>query len=740
MVAGQGRRILIVQEDSVEAGLLAFHLKQASMTALVATTTQEAWDAVGWGPPEVVVAELKTENIDGLEVVGGLVGKEVAVFLIADGIPTPEEELEALDRGVREIFTKPLDHRIMAARIATAKLRTMEEGDTSETAPIRGWLEDHPITSLLDMCRRLKLNARLVVELPNGEGGHLVIREGKVIDGVRGEHAGRDAVFTVMALATGKFTLTPVVSNDPLLEGADRVRMDLASLLEASTRPRDRTGAPTVSPRTARRPRTKTGLTTLDDLEVPENADADADADAGPATIVSEAPPRMQVETAGAGSGPTTVPDTISSHLAMETPLSRGDAYAPTYISDRPFAAPETQPGGDDDPPQADEAGTRDDVMVFPDDDMMDSLPTGPVDPGAPTTAQELIRALADADPFEETEEAFKALTTRDVEEALEPAVAAEADDEEDDDLDLAVGDFDDVDPLKTHHPTGEHDQVEGPDITDEYAQVVGPDTARTDEDEERAALEVGLGDDDGDDLDPGTEDEAVTQPGIEAREQTVAQLAPDVPMDHEPGPETLVAIAAAMPGYGKKKWMGRTLLIGLALAFLGLGGLVIYRLMAKAPDTSPAAGLATGGEAAPVEEPAEPAQATDVERATESYGRGNLAIEDGEVDQAMDHYREALAVDPDHAGALAGLSAALIDAERYEDAQPMLEELLRVAPSEASAHLSLGLVAHKLDDQANRTKALNTYIELAPDSPHRTEILKLIAGGEVHEGEVVPD
>ncbi len=130
-----GRRILIVQEDSIEAGLIGFHLKQAGMTALVVTTTQEAWDAIGWGPPEVIVAELKTENIDGLEVVGGLVGKEVAAFLISDGVPTPEEELEALDRGVREIFTKPVDHRVMAQRIATATLRVMEEGDSSETAP-----------------------------------------------------------------------------------------------------------------------------------------------------------------------------------------------------------------------------------------------------------------------------------------------------------------------------------------------------------------------------------------------------------------------------------------------------------------------------------------------------------------------------------------------------------------------------------------------------------------------------
>jgi tetratricopeptide (TPR) repeat protein len=183
---------------------------------------------------------------------------------------------------------------------------------------------------------------------------------------------------------------------------------------------------------------------------------------------------------------------------------------------------------------------------------------------------------------------------------------------------------------------------------------------------------------------------------------------------------------------------MGRALLIGLSLAFLALGGLVVSKLMARGPDTSPAAGLSTTTPDETSPAPADEAEAVDERspevRAKERYGLGNLAAQDDKLDEAMDHYRKALTIDPDHAGSLAGLSAALIKEKKYEDARPMLEELLRVAPDEGAAHLTLGLIAHKLDDSQARGKALNAFVKLVPSSPHRTKLLELLTGGKAEQ------
>ncbi len=222
--------------------------------------------------------------------------------------------------------------------------------------------------------------------------------------------------------------------------------------------------------------------------------------------------------------------------------------------------------------------------------------------------------------------------------------------------------------------------------------------------------------------------------------ERTSAILAADAPMEHEPGPETMGAIHAAMPGYGRGRWMGRALLIGLSMAFLGLGAVVVSKLMARSPDTSPAAGLSTAestGESSETGETEEAAPAmSPEEEAKDQYGRGNLAVKANEIEQAMEHYRNVLKLDPNHPGALAGLSASMIKAERYEDARPMLEELLRVAPEEGAAHLTLGLIAHKLDEPEARGAALKEFMKLAPNSPHRAKLLELLTGGTLENGE----
>ena len=81
---------------------------------------------------------------------------------------------------------------------------------------------------------------------------------------------------------------------------------------------------------------------------------------------------------------------------------------------------------------------------------------------------------------------------------------------------------------------------------------------------------------------------------------------------------------------------------------------------------------------------------------------------------------------------------AFLVREKRYEDAKPMLEELLRVAPDEGPAHLTLGLIAHKLNEPEARTKALKAFLDLVPNSPHRAKLLELITGGKAEEGDGV--
>ena len=96
-----------------------------------------------------------------------------------------------------------------------------------------------------------------------------------------------------------------------------------------------------------------------------------------------------------------------------------------------------------------------------------------------------------------------------------------------------------------------------------------------------------------------------------------------------------------------------------------------------------------------------------------------------------MEHYQGALRIDPEHQGALAGLGAALIGVRRYEDAQAILAELLRLAPDEAAIHLNLGLMAHLEGDLTRRTEQLALYLKRVPKSPHQKVLLELMTGAK---------
>ena len=56
---------------------------------------------------------------------------------------------------------------------------------------------------------------------------------------------------------------------------------------------------------------------------------------------------------------------------------------------------------------------------------------------------------------------------------------------------------------------------------------------------------------------------------------------------------------------------------------------------------------------------------------------QGDIKLSDGAYDEAIERFDQALAVQPDHRGALHGKAAALIMLERYDDAEAVLSYLI---------------------------------------------------------------
>lgn len=231
-------RVLVVEEDRVEGGMLAFHLRREGLVVMLAASGDEAIDALAWAPPDAIMVEAHGRELDGFDVIRALGDMQIRVFLLADGPLDLEDDLEALRLGVMDVFTKPVDPALVARRVIERPTPTTR-GSIADLpdSGISGELDVHPVTQLLSLCHRHRMNARLHVEL-DGDWGVLLVRHGDVIDAESPGATGRDAAFAAIRRASGTFVLFPLSLDAEELSRDDVVRADAATLFtEALGRP-----------------------------------------------------------------------------------------------------------------------------------------------------------------------------------------------------------------------------------------------------------------------------------------------------------------------------------------------------------------------------------------------------------------------------------------------------------------------------------------------------------------------
>lgn len=73
-----------------------------------------------------------------------------------------------------------------------------------------------------------------------------------------------------------------------------------------------------------------------------------------------------------------------------------------------------------------------------------------------------------------------------------------------------------------------------------------------------------------------------------------------------------------------------------------------------------------------------------------ELYDRAIDQFADGQLDQAIATYREALAIDPDYIDAWHGLAMTYNEAQRYDEAIEAGKRLCELTPDDVLAHTSL--------------------------------------------------
>jgi len=94
-----------------------------------------------------------------------------------------------------------------------------------------------------------------------------------------------------------------------------------------------------------------------------------------------------------------------------------------------------------------------------------------------------------------------------------------------------------------------------------------------------------------------------------------------------------------------------------------------------------------------------------------------NLYLEDGHIDEAIDHYKHSLRLEPRSAQTHYNLGVALSMRNRRDEARVQFEEALRIDPAYAQAHNNLGALLHLLGRTDLAVEHYRRAATLRPDN-----------------------
>jgi tetratricopeptide (TPR) repeat protein len=83
-------------------------------------------------------------------------------------------------------------------------------------------------------------------------------------------------------------------------------------------------------------------------------------------------------------------------------------------------------------------------------------------------------------------------------------------------------------------------------------------------------------------------------------------------------------------------------------------------------------------------------------QKAEDHYYSALDLMADGQLEKAVDAYRESLTADPTFTEAMHGLARALQDMQRYDEAIAVAQRLAEIDPDDVLAHTSLSVLYQK--------------------------------------------
>lgn len=117
-------KILIAEDDFVSVKVLQLSLEREGHEVVIAGNGKEAWDLYDADPVRVVVSDWMMPGMDGLDLCRKVRARpktDYTYFILLTAINTGRENLRrAMDAGVDDFLSKPLDREVISMRLRVA--------------------------------------------------------------------------------------------------------------------------------------------------------------------------------------------------------------------------------------------------------------------------------------------------------------------------------------------------------------------------------------------------------------------------------------------------------------------------------------------------------------------------------------------------------------------------------------------------------------------------------------------
>ncbi|MDB4989731.1 MAG: domain/GAF domain/HD domain protein [Myxococcaceae bacterium] len=234
-------RILLVDADADETTVLELRLVEQGHEVILCRSAEQAFKRFQQGGIDAVICEVDLEPHDGFTLVEHIRkqrgGAEVPVLFL-----TRRTERAAVDRGFSlgavDYISKPA-----APDVVVAKVRSiLNKAKRTSARGVSGALAEMPLPDVIQVLSRTRKSGRLVVST-EGYTGEIQLGNGAIFNAKFMNLTGQDALFALLALTEGEFSLDPsfVPATRVIHEGTDQL------LLEAMRRI-DESGGPAEEP------------------------------------------------------------------------------------------------------------------------------------------------------------------------------------------------------------------------------------------------------------------------------------------------------------------------------------------------------------------------------------------------------------------------------------------------------------------------------------------------------------